>query len=165
MRIDNRTTYLRLVNRPAEVPAASLEGFFANYGVVESVEEEAGGSGAVVVKFAERRMAEKAKAAAKFLGNHKLELQWHDPRLPQPAPSEEEVAALDAALFGGGGEAGGGEGKAGGEDDGSAAMAVEGEEQGAVAAVAAPEAAAAEAAAAAGEAEAEAEAAAPPMET
>jgi len=79
MRIDNRTTSIRLLNRPDDVTETSLQSFFGSFGVVESVVMV--GNSAAIVKYAERYMAEKAMAGAKVLGETPLKLEWYDPRL------------------------------------------------------------------------------------
>ena len=91
MRIDNRTTYLKVLNRPEGVATSSLQSYFQNFGSIESVELLEGEEGTTgtaapaVVKFAHRRGAENAKANAKYLGSHLLSLEWYDPRSAAPA--------------------------------------------------------------------------------
>lgn len=112
MRIDHRTTHLKLCTRPPGLAAASLRRFFSNFGTVEAV-EMAGGqeeSGPAVVKFATRWAAENAKAKAKYVGKHPLVLEWHDPRTAGNGKGEfNEVKA--------GGEEAGGEEAGGGEEE------------------------------------------------
>ncbi|EWM28044.1 RNA binding protein, partial [Nannochloropsis gaditana] len=109
MRIDHRTTHLKLCTRPPGLAAASLRRFFSNFGTVEAV-EMAGGqeeSGPAVVKFATRWAAENAKAKAKYVGKHPLVLEWHDPRTAGNGKGEfNEVKAGGEEA--GGEEAGGG---------------------------------------------------------
>ena len=67
---------------------------------------ELDGPESAIVNFQHRRMAEKAMATARYMGETPLQLEWHDPRLAAAAaaaaaaePSEEEIEALDALLF------------------------------------------------------------------
>lgn len=79
MRIDNRTTCLKLLNRPEDYTEAMLLSFFGTYGSVEKITLE--GDAVAIIKYAARHMAEKAMASAKVLGDIQLMLEWYDPRL------------------------------------------------------------------------------------
>jgi hypothetical protein len=106
MRIDHRTTHLKLCTRPPGLAAASLRRFFSNFGTVEAV-EMAGGqeeSGPAVVKFATRWAAENAKAKAKYVGKHPLVLEWHDPRTSGDGKGELKEVKAGGEEAGGGGE-------------------------------------------------------------
>jgi len=133
LRIDNRTTCLKVVNKPVDVAPGSLQSYFSNFGTVEKVEVlREGGKEAAVVKFASRRAAENAKANAKYLGTHLLVLQWYDSppvaaaaAATPPTTTTTTTTSTTTAVSAGGG---GGERK-GGEEGGEEQRAVSEMEQ------------------------------------
>ncbi len=120
MRIDNRTTCLKVVNRPEGVAPASLQSYFQNFGLIESVELLEEGEGApvpAVVKFRDRRGAENAKANAKYMGSNLLTLEWYDKPRAASLPASASSASVASAGSGGGGGGGGGDDTTGMEQE------------------------------------------------